>query len=64
MNQKQYHKKTRNCKDSRNALNTNLGLCNSNENDITIRNWVSHWSNHPIGICNKRPQMVFGCTKP
>ena len=35
MNQKQYHKKTRNCKDcrniiiSRNALNTNLGLCNS-----------------------------------
>ena len=51
-------------KDSRNALNTNLGLCNSNENDITIRNWVSHWSNHPIGICNKRPQMVFGCTKP
>ena len=37
---------------------------NSNENDITIKNWVSHWSNHPIGICNKRPQMVFGCTKP
>ena len=35
-----------------------------NENDINIKNWVSHWSNHPIGICNKRPQMVFGCTKP
>ena len=38
MNQEQYHKKTRNCKDSRNALNTNLDLCNSNENDITIKN--------------------------
>ena len=37
MNQKQYHKKTRNCKD-RSALNTNLGLSNSNENDITIKN--------------------------
>ena len=49
---------------SRNVLNTNSFLFNLKENDITLKNWVSHWSIHPIGICNKRPQMVFGCTKP
>ena len=43
---------------------TNSCMINSKEYYITLENWVSHWSNHPIGICNKRPQMVFGCTKP
>ena len=48
----------------RNTLNTISCLFDIKENDITLKNRVSHWSNHPIGICNKRPQMVLGCTKP